>query len=376
MDTDIEVGGLLSPSIDTDITEAQDSVKRQIVEPLSIVSDLLVHNLTRSKKGVDPVLVKRSITFPALRYTESGEDMWPHESWAPAPVPEGKDFLEIELGEQISTGRIGLVHAVRIVRAREYVDGPEIPLDTIGITLELCVKVAKPYHCRSLAREAWMYEHLQAQDGYQGVAVPRCYGFFTVPLRDCSNKLGETLHSASHVQSWHEADIKLHSKDDRKPRGGDHLPSRDHLQDDTFSIRCAVDDYLGSKEKSSWNTWSHDPEAPLISFLLMERLGEPVSNDLPEAAEADLDSVMEDMAETGVLQLDLRWNNILSAREDDDDSVCPRHNVKHVWRLIDFDRALRVELPLLGRNRPMMKMRMNRQVPMTLNLNLTQNIEH
>lgn len=31
MDTDTEVGGLLSPSIDTDITVAQDSVKRQIV---------------------------------------------------------------------------------------------------------------------------------------------------------------------------------------------------------------------------------------------------------------------------------------------------------------------------------------------------------
>ncbi|KAK7677864.1 hypothetical protein QCA50_019176 [Cerrena zonata] len=83
MGTDTEVGGLLSPSIDTDITEAQDSVKSQIVEPLSIISDLLVHNLTRSKKGVDPVLVKRSITFPGLRYSESGEEMWPHESWAP-----------------------------------------------------------------------------------------------------------------------------------------------------------------------------------------------------------------------------------------------------------------------------------------------------
>ncbi|KAK7677863.1 hypothetical protein QCA50_019175 [Cerrena zonata] len=204
-----------------------------------------------------------------------------------------------------------------------------------------------------------MYEHLRAQDGYQGVVVPRCYGFFTVPLRDCSNKLGEPLHRASHVRPWYEADIKLHSKDDKKPRGGDHLPSRDHLDDDTYSIRCAVDDYLGSKEKSSWNTWSHDPEAPLVAFLLMERLGKPVSKAYSDAAQADLDSVMQDMVETGILQLDLRWNNILSAREDDDDSysVCPRHNVKHVWRLIDFDRALRVELPLLGRNRPMMKRR-------------------
>ncbi|KAK7677865.1 hypothetical protein QCA50_019177 [Cerrena zonata] len=205
-----------------------------------------------------------------------------------------------------------------------------------------------------------MYEHLQAQDGYQGVVVPRCYGFFTIPLRDCSNKLGEPLHRASHVQPWYEAAIKLHSKDDRKPRGGDHLPSRDHLEDNTFDIEIAVDDCLGSKEKSSWNTWSHDPEAPLVAFLLMERLGEPVRQIYSEAAQADLDSVMQDMVETGILQLDLRWNNILSTLSDDDDNssnVCPRHNVKHVWRLIDFDRALRLELPLLGENRPMMEER-------------------
>ncbi|KAK7677866.1 hypothetical protein QCA50_019178 [Cerrena zonata] len=93
------IGGLLSPSTDTDITEAQDSVKSQIVEPLSIISDVFVHNLTRSKKGVDPIPVKRSITFLGYVTLSPGKRWWPHDSWAPAPIPEGKILLEIELGE-------------------------------------------------------------------------------------------------------------------------------------------------------------------------------------------------------------------------------------------------------------------------------------
>lgn len=46
---------------------------------------------------------------------------------------------------------------------------------------EFCVKLVKPQFIRSLAREAWFYEQLAE---LQGVAVPRCFGFFVAPLPD------------------------------------------------------------------------------------------------------------------------------------------------------------------------------------------------
>ncbi|KAK7685342.1 hypothetical protein QCA50_011706 [Cerrena zonata] len=347
--------------------EAQNSIESNVVsmEPLSIISDVLIHNITWAPKGVDAVPMKRSTTFPAFRYSEALKKMTPHSSWAPVPVPEGKVFLEIELGEQLGTGRIGLTYAVRIIRARAGVDGPEIPLDTLGITFELCAKVAKPYHCRSLAREAWVYERLRAQDGYQGVVVPRCYGFFTIPLLDCSDKLGHFLHSALHVRPWREANVELYKmeeereeedeeEDDRKSTDREHFPSRDHLPTDKFNPRTLVDDCHKSKESSSWNTWNNDPEEPLLAVLLMERLGEPHEEDHPDIARGDLPLVLKDMVESGVMQHDLRWNNVLHAREDDD-TICPRHKVKHLWRVIDFDRSLVAGVPLSADDRRMME---------------------
>lgn len=46
---------------------------------------------------------------------------------------------------------------------------------------ELCIKVARPNRCRTLAGEAWVYERL-AEGVHQGANVPRCYGFFATEL--------------------------------------------------------------------------------------------------------------------------------------------------------------------------------------------------
>ncbi|SJL08791.1 uncharacterized protein ARMOST_12161 [Armillaria ostoyae] len=61
-------------------------------------------------------------------------------------------------------GGRGLVHSVQVLG------------EASGLP-ELCIKVAKPRHCRSLAREAW-YSRLET---LQGNAIPRC-GFSTVPI--------------------------------------------------------------------------------------------------------------------------------------------------------------------------------------------------
>lgn len=46
------------------------------------------------------------------------------------------------------------------------------------------------------------------------------------------------------------------------------------------------------------------------------------------------------MSESLVLPADMRYNNVLEATSA---VVCPRHQVAHKWRVIDFDYAYRIE---------------------------------
>ncbi|PBK90191.1 hypothetical protein ARMGADRAFT_1032747 [Armillaria gallica] len=90
--------------------------------------------------------------------------------------------------------RVGLVYSARVIHDTTHSNLPE-----------LCVKVAKPEYGRTLAREAWFYEQLAVESGCEGVIIPRCFGFFTIPLKDCFDIKGQPV---SHVEPW--KNVTLH----------------------------------------------------------------------------------------------------------------------------------------------------------------------
>ncbi|KAF9474180.1 hypothetical protein BDN70DRAFT_335001 [Pholiota conissans] len=94
--------------------------------------------------------------------------------------------------ERISEGRVGLVYSAEAEVIRDTADS-NLP--------DLCVKLVKPKYGRSLAQETWFYEQLARNPGYEGVATPRCFGFFTVPLNDCRDLKGQPV---THIKPWED----------------------------------------------------------------------------------------------------------------------------------------------------------------------------
>ncbi|KAH9842372.1 uncharacterized protein C8Q71DRAFT_200692 [Rhodofomes roseus] len=68
-----------------------------------------------------------------------------------------------------------LTYSVKTIPDPSHTDSDD------SYNLDLCIKVARPNRCRSLAREAWIYEQL-SEGVIQGVVTPCCYGFFAVEL--------------------------------------------------------------------------------------------------------------------------------------------------------------------------------------------------
>ncbi|KAK0190037.1 hypothetical protein F5146DRAFT_932458, partial [Armillaria mellea] len=108
------------------------------------------------------VTMLRAPSFPSPRYAAEPTLSVPSDQWPPpASVPTTGCHLEIRLLEKVAEGRKGLAHSVQILG------------EASGL-LELCIKVAKPRHCRNLAREARFYSRLEA---LQGIPYPAALGF-------------------------------------------------------------------------------------------------------------------------------------------------------------------------------------------------------
>lgn len=157
--------------------------------------------------------------------------------------------LSLELGEFIGGGRSAVVYAVNVLATE--------PRGESHQSLELCIKVARPNHCRTLAREAWMYEQL-VEGVHQGVIVPRCYGFFTAEL--CSDQLPFPLWSGDDY--YRGATMEDIDSDD--------LTQDDLLPDDDRVSRTSQS---GPANSSPWNEWRPDSAKPLLSILVLARGG-------------------------------------------------------------------------------------------------------
>lgn len=214
-----------------------------------------------SGPGSDAFKLDRAESFPSNRMIISDDECsTENEGWDPLPLPQDKSHLEIELKERISHGRIGITYRAQLQLILDEIGGSPMTCSSLQSPQEFCVKLVKPQFIRSLAREAWFYEQLAE---LQGVAVPRCFGFFVAPLPN----------GVSWIDAWgefrdedEETSNESHSKD-RQEKESYCYP--DLLDDDCQDLAFRADGRQ-SKSSSRWNNWRHSPESPLVGVLLLE----------------------------------------------------------------------------------------------------------
>ncbi|EPQ58087.1 hypothetical protein GLOTRDRAFT_136868 [Gloeophyllum trabeum ATCC 11539] len=267
--------------------------------------------------------MSRTLTFPALLWRAYCTSFVWGNSMKPRPPPVEGLELELELGKFIGAGRSGHVYEARVLNAEQLqpsLGGFKIP--------RLCIKLAEPNRLRSLAREAWFYEQLDAA-GAQGVVVPRNFGFFT------------TQCSFSQVVPWRGSSWAFH---DEMEHPADTSDIHDWLPHEPEHPELYRDDEEMSNENSQWKHWKWDKNGvQAVGLMIMERLGKemdaPAMYTFYNGEKKEVLHLLQDLALAGVWHGDIRLNQIVRCKLS---LVCPRHGYAHRWRVIDFDRSYAV----------------------------------
>ncbi|KIM36118.1 hypothetical protein M413DRAFT_449432 [Hebeloma cylindrosporum] len=257
----------------------------------------------------------RTYTFPAARTSVlfmEGTPPAPLETWEPMDVSELSPNcrLRLTLVKRIGEGGTSTVYSA-VVRSPTNFDLPET----------VCVKVAKWSRNRSLAREAWYYEQLSREENCEGIATPRCFGFFEMSSVDPPEAVDRTIIPWKCLEYGDEEDI---------------------LREDFVNLGNFLLDEHGLTQNSSWYGFTQD-EPPTVCVLVLEELGAPYPAPLmDDEALRDIREILEDLAHIGIVHRDARYNNVLRSLVTDSKSLCSRHQRIHNWRLIDFDRSMRL----------------------------------
>ncbi|RDB26242.1 hypothetical protein Hypma_006336 [Hypsizygus marmoreus] len=296
------------------------------------LSSVTINGMAFSSGSEIPLELSRSISFPANRKTYCRKTPCDErDGWASLPLPLQGLHLELELGDLVAEGRTSVVYGARMIHVLENPNGPTITGFPVQALPSLCIKLAKPTFCRSLAREAWFYERLPEDQNYQGFVIPRCYGLFTVPLQPLSISLGSDIK----IIPWEMLGTRAPFE---YPEGSEGWRYGDHLPDD-FGW---PDDGRRDKADSPWNEWRPSASLPVVSVLILERLGEVYSqkefHENPRSM-IDIADLIDDLSSAAISHDDLKYNNVLHAT--DQSFVCPRHQYAHAWRFVDFDRSAR-----------------------------------
>lgn len=224
-------------------------------------SSLTLRNCAFSQEDEQPlpITLKASVSFPSRRQNYYGSTEPTASTWAAHPVTDG-GHLDITLGsDMIGEGRRGLVYPAQINTGIDA-SGQNILADwPPELPHTLCVKIANPRHCRALAREACFYEQLHE---VQGIATARCYGLYTIALQECDNGTRTPI-----IRPWTHSDEYPYNMETEDEEG----LLRDRLPDDGDSVMYT--DEHGFKRNSSWNNWRPSEEAPLLTVLVLEKLG-------------------------------------------------------------------------------------------------------
>jgi len=164
--------------------------------------------------------IVRSPTFPAPR--TSGEKHWVPKlvGWGSLPMELDGGDIQLELLDLVSERASSVVYSARVLLG---------PSHELNLLTEICVKIARPTRYRSLPRDAWFYEQLDREEGYSGVVVPRCFGFFSLPVKDIWPASQDTAPSnmLRSIRSWSQT--MEDDEDDRHLRSIDRPASRIHL---------------------------------------------------------------------------------------------------------------------------------------------------
>ncbi|KAH9930940.1 uncharacterized protein B0H18DRAFT_119539 [Fomitopsis serialis] len=272
----------------------------------------------------DSVTLSRRETFPARQYDFHHSKLRNRPGWIAAELPKHSGHLALELGERIGGGRSAVVYSAKVVTAVPGVDCGSSSRTTDPSKQEFCVKVARPNRCRSLAREAWMYEQL-TENIVQGVITPRCYGLFAAVLPP--EQLPFPLWTSDDY--YRDASPGHWESDD---------PTRDDaLFDDKDKGGDCIDSPPGARELSSWVDWRPNPDVPLLSVLVMARAGRKYSladDDWVKSNQRDVVQILDDLSLNYIMHRDFRPDNIVLAPADT--RKCKVHKRVHKWNIIDF----------------------------------------
>ncbi|KAK7686096.1 hypothetical protein QCA50_010908 [Cerrena zonata] len=300
--------------------------------PFDLFSSITIHGVTDSVDGHPvPFTMKRDISFPhqLMHRIQTTEKVWEH-SMQPHPVPVDGLHLTLELGDLIGYGASAHVYAVHIISIDSKRDEEGSSFCPSFQLPELCIKLAEPNRVRGLAREAWFYEQLHVE-GLEGVISPRFYGFYT---SSCDH---------TRVVPWRTKEWNFRKYPHLFEHKDGFIP-KDHIGNDPKKGPGGrwFDDQFGSHQNSKWIDYRQRCDSPLLSILLLERLGDTLQRYCKIQERSfyhDVKDVLEDAVWKGFFHDDVRYNQFALAP---DPIPCPRHGRPHNVYLLDFEMVHRI----------------------------------
>ncbi|EIW83326.1 hypothetical protein CONPUDRAFT_89245 [Coniophora puteana RWD-64-598 SS2] len=275
------------------------------------------------------IMLTRAEDLPSHQFDHHKAVYHSKPTWHPSRLPENAGHLSLKLTERISWGRSAVTYAVEVVSTTSQESGVTVS-NLLSLKQELCVKVARPNRCRTLAREAWVYNKLRCRksgregwsydqvpqaDRLQGVIAPHFYGFFVADQVS--------------FPPWTSEDFQI----DRRQATADDMTRDDPLDDDLLGSS-------GGKDHSIWRNWRPDPFIPMLAVIVMSRGGETCkyADGLDTSTQEDIFAILSDLSLASIVHGDLRPANIVRAPAST--VLCERHNRIHKWNVIDFSSAV------------------------------------
>ncbi|EIW83340.1 hypothetical protein CONPUDRAFT_51659 [Coniophora puteana RWD-64-598 SS2] len=237
--------------------------------------------------------------------------------WCSSKCPRGAGHLSLRVGKRISGGGSGVAYEAEVLVAGSGAVESNVAVSNPSpLEQQLCIKVARPNRCRTLAREAWMYRRLRS---LRGVIAPQFYGFFTAELSETQSP-------------FPPSEDLVHLEEDDLTRD-EFLPDDEPL------------DALGGRDRSKWCKWRPKPDAPMLAVIVMSRGGATYSQKDHWDLE-DVRAVLDDLSRASILHGDLRPANIVRAPAST--IPCDVYRCIHKWNVIDFARARALDVDVDG----------------------------
>ncbi|KAF8503189.1 hypothetical protein JB92DRAFT_2970786 [Gautieria morchelliformis] len=264
--------------------------------PSNAFSSLIIGGLTKINGVQVPLMLSKTISKPAkpvLARVEANATVGglpPVRPPSKLPPPCNLS-LQVSLEpERLGYGRVGSVYPLRID-------------DTNQCALpSLVIKVAARRRSDDLAREAWFYEEME---DIQGVAIARCYGFFTAEIEQNS----EVLDWAASDADYDEEEVDVRDEASQK-----------------FSWEVVL------KRNEEREKLRQEREAKRDRIIKSTRAN-PASKDsgdvIPMGVSVGILKFRHG-SDSGIEHMDIPMEKYLAAP-----AIDQRH--KHQWRVVDFD---------------------------------------